>query len=144
MLILDIPIKLGSQIYNRLVGGIKGEWDLRTRRIEITIAPGRDHAGRVAIGTKEKQGESHRLLIPAPVSQLTIQDSSPPDPALVDVFRKLQALVEALEVVVANSPDFQGQIYQAGEEEVKLASTFAPYLDDAFEFEEKDKQPKGE
>ena len=124
MLILDTPLHLGTQTYTRLVGGIKGEWDLRTRRIEVTISPARERAGQLVIATREHAGESLRLLAPPVVATLTLQDAIPADPALAPIFQKLHELVEAIEALMVTNGSLAGQVYLAGEEDVSLNATF--------------------
>lgn len=53
-----------------------------------------------------------------------LQDSSPSDPALAGVFQKLHELSEAIESFLATSGQLDKVMYQAGEEEVVLSSTF--------------------
>jgi hypothetical protein len=124
MLTLDTPVTLGAHQYTRIVGGIKGEWDLRTRRIEVTLALAREQGGKTIIATREKDGDKRRILAPPILATLTLQDSEPADPALAGVWIKLHELVEAIEAVLVVNGSLQGQVYQAGEEEMSLAATF--------------------
>lgn len=141
MLILDTPIQLGSQTYTHVVGGIRGEFDLRTRKLDITLALAREKTGKLIIATKEKDGETARLFSPPIIAILTLQDSSPADPALAGVFQKLHELVESIESVLVANGALANQVYQAGEDEVSLACTFVPSATPG-EIEEKDKLPK--
>lgn len=143
MLTLNTPITLGSLAYTRLVGGVKGEWDLRVPKLEVTIALAREQAGKTVIATREKDGETTRVLAPPIVATLTIQDASPPDPSLATVWQKLHELTEAIEAVIVANALLASHVYQAGEEEAALTCTFAPSVEPG-RIEEKEKKPKSE
>lgn len=140
MLTLNTPIKIGPYTYTRLKGAIQGTWDLRTRKIEMAIAPAREKGGQTIIGTKEKDGDQSRVLAPPLVATVVLQDSSPADPALVKIFQLLHALVEAIEEIQVANNLLTAQVYQTGEEEVSLACTFTPSSEPS-QIEEKEKKP---
>lgn len=123
MLRLQTPITIGAKLYARLVC-VKGGFDLRTRKIEIVLSLAREKDGRTILATKEKDGETSRILAPPIVGTLTLQDATPSDPALAGVFQKLHELSEAIESVLATSGQLDTVVYQSGEEDVVLTSTF--------------------
>lgn len=140
MLMLENPITLGANTYRVIIGGIKGEWDLRARRLEVTLALAREKGGKTIIATREKEGEKTRVLSPPIVATISISDAIPPDPAYAAIFQKLHELTEAIEVVLVADGSLEAYPYQAGEEEVLLACAFAS--GSPLEIEEKEKTPK--
>lgn len=140
MLDLQTPIALGGKRYNVLVAGVRGQWSLQDRRIEVYLGPGRKQGQHIIIGTRETVDDTtSRILSPQMFSTFTLQDSNPPDPAYAVVFQRLQDLIEAIEAAIVTRPELQEQVYQSGEEEFPLISTFQPYQPGAFQFEEKTK-----
>lgn len=144
MLTLEKPIRIGPQIYDVLIGGVRGSWDVRAGLLEVMIGPARSKDGNLYLGTREKDGDQSKLLAPPLLSTLTIQNSFPPDPALAQVFLKLGELIEAIEAVVVHDESLQAQVYQAGEEEMSLACTFTPTPPGSIKLEEREKRPKEE
>jgi hypothetical protein len=137
MLNLTTPLALGGKRYNVMVAGVRGQWDLQSRRIEIYVGPGRTQGQHVLIGTRETGSEQTRVLAPPILATLVLEDSVPSDPAYAVVFQNLQNLIESIEAIVVTHDDLQKQVYQSGEEEFPLVSTFQPYGPGAFQFEEK-------
>lgn len=120
MLKLITPITIGSQTYDLLIPG-KGEWDLRARRINFILTLAQEEQSRLRIAREMDTPDGGKLLAPAPVLSLQVQDRDE-DPVINAVIQKFTTALEALEQFIESQ--LGDQVYLLGEDELSLEATF--------------------
>jgi hypothetical protein len=140
MLTVTTPIRLGKYSYDRLIGGVRGDWDLRARRVEVHIGPGRADGDDIIFATKETEADKSRVIPPPVLLTLTIDDPQQ-DPALALLWQRIQLVIEAVEEILVTNASLAEKVFQAGEEEVPLDCTFSPYVG-TLKTESREKIPK--